>query len=70
MRHGLYLASHRVFWGLAVVALAGLATLAFTPRRFAPLQFPDDDQQANQGGEPQAGEAQAEAATRTTPTIP
>ncbi len=70
VRHGLYLASHRVFWGLAVVALAGLATLAFTPRRFAPLQFPDDDQQANQGGEPQAGEAQAEAATRTTPTIP
>jgi len=60
LRRGLYLATHRVFWGLAVVALAGLVALALTPRRFTPLTFP--------GG--QADQSEGEAVTRTTPTIP
>ncbi len=64
LRHGLYLAAHRVFWGLAVVALAGLVALAVTPRRFTPLRFPGEEQ----GEDGQAG--QPEAVTRTTPTIP
>ena len=62
LRHGLYLATHRVFWGLAGVALAGLVALALTPRRFSPLRFPEDDRLGEEG--------QPEAVTRTTPTIP
>lgn len=37
VRDGLYLASHRVFWGLAVAALIGCIALLGTPRRFEPL---------------------------------
>jgi EmrB/QacA subfamily drug resistance transporter len=45
IRHGLYLASERVFWALTVVAVACIVVLLLTPRRWQPLRFPDDDPQ-------------------------
>ena len=38
LRQGLYLADRRVFWALAVIALAGLLALRIAPRRFAALR--------------------------------
>ncbi len=39
LRHGLYLATHQVFLGLAVVAAFGILILLSTPRRFEKLSF-------------------------------
>jgi EmrB/QacA subfamily drug resistance transporter len=42
VRHSLYLASHRVFWGLVVAASIGLVMQFLLPRRVRPLVFADD----------------------------
>jgi EmrB/QacA subfamily drug resistance transporter len=43
VRDGLYVASHRVFFGLAAVALLGLLVVALAPRRFETLHFGEAD---------------------------
>lgn len=43
VREGLYLATHEVFVGLALVAVVGIVVLLLTPRRFARLHFQDED---------------------------
>ena len=42
IRDSLYLATHRIFWALAVAAVFGLLTQLLLPRRVKPLVFPDD----------------------------
>ena len=41
-RHALYLATHRIFWGLAVAAAFGALTQLILPKRTRPLTFPGD----------------------------
>jgi hypothetical protein len=42
IRHSLYLATHRIFWGLVVAAVFGLVTLLLMPRKTQQLAFADD----------------------------
>lgn len=41
-RHALYVATHRVFWALAITAILGMLTQLLLPRKVHPLVFPDD----------------------------
>jgi EmrB/QacA subfamily drug resistance transporter len=41
-RHALYVATHRIFWGLVVAAVIGLLLQLLLPRRVHPLVFADD----------------------------
>jgi EmrB/QacA subfamily drug resistance transporter len=43
VRQGLYVATHRVFVGLAIIAVAGIAILLLTPRQFARLTFAEEE---------------------------
>ncbi len=43
VRQGLYLATHRVFLGLTIVAVAAIVLLLLTPRRFEWLRFEGDE---------------------------
>jgi EmrB/QacA subfamily drug resistance transporter len=47
IRQGLYLATHRVFWGLAVVAVFCLIVLIVTPRQWEPLRFEGEEPVSN-----------------------
>jgi EmrB/QacA subfamily drug resistance transporter len=40
VREGMYVAGHRVFWGLLVIGVVTLLVLLATPRRFEPLPLP------------------------------
>lgn len=40
VREGMYVAGHRVFWGLLVVGVVTMLVLMATPRRFEPLPLP------------------------------
>jgi hypothetical protein len=55
IREGLNLAAHRVFWGLAVVAVGCVIVLLLTPRHWAPLRF---------DGEPEPAAARGSLPTR------
>src|SRR5205807_6799843 len=41
-RHALYLATHRVFWALVVVAVIGLLTELLMPKKTEQLVFAED----------------------------
>jgi len=49
VRQGLYLATHEVFVGLAIVAVMGIAVLLIAPRHFAPLRFLEEGAPAVSG---------------------
>ncbi|HEX4206887.1 MAG TPA: MFS transporter, partial [Ktedonobacteraceae bacterium] len=53
LRLGLYQASHQVFLVLAIIGLASVMVLVFTPRTFRTLHFAEDDQATNLATEPQ-----------------
>lgn len=47
IQQGLYLATHQVFVGLTLVAIAGLVVVLITPRSFARLRFSDEGEQTD-----------------------
>lgn len=61
VRQGLYLATHRVFTGLVIVAVACIVVLVLTPRHFARLRFADESEpaSANQSAPEEAASAHA-----------
>ena len=48
VRQGLYVATHRVFVVLAVIAVVGIVVLLLTPRQFTRLTFAEDGERAEQ----------------------
>jgi hypothetical protein len=45
-RHALFVATHRIFWGLVVAAVLGLLTQLLLPRKTEPLSFDGEQQPA------------------------
>jgi MFS family permease len=48
VRQGLYVATHRVFVVMAVIAVVGIVVLLLTPRQFTRLTFAEEEERAEQ----------------------